>query len=611
MEKFRELNISEEIIAQLEKKGFEEPTPIQKMCIPALIEGKGDIIGQAQTGTGKTAAFGIPILQNLDKNAKHVQAIILAPTRELVIQITDELSSIKGSIKTSILPVYGGASIERQVNHLRQGVDIVVGTPGRVIDMINRKVLKLDKISYFILDEADEMLNMGFIEDIDLILSSTNQERKILFFSATMPDQVLHIAKKYMKNQTVLKVEANKLTTDLTNQIYFEVEERDKFELLTRMIDLEPEIYAFVFCRTRNEVTEITDRLVDRGYDVDGLHGEIAQRQREIILKRFRGRQLNIIVATDVAARGIDVADLTHVINYSIPQDPESYTHRIGRTGRAGKEGTAVTFITPREYRKLSFIQRATKTDIKKAEIPTIKRLIRIKKVKIKKDIEATLELKGYENYSDIAADLLATHDPQELVSAILKYSLKDELDVERYTEIREVKKQDRDSRDYRDSRDSRGRDSRGSSSRDSRDFRESKDFRESRDRFRDSKDSRDSSRRSPREMGDEILDNHTRLFIAMGRRDNVNKGSLKKIVQRKVNISEDEIKDIAIQNEFSFITLPYAVAEQVVKAFKDETIDGKPVIERAKMRDNDKPRTERKEISDRFEDRKGPRKKY
>ena len=357
LEEFRKLGLSDKTLKALSKKGYETPTPIQALTIPALLNGEKDIIGQAQTGTGKTAAFSLPILERFE-SSKSIQAIVLAPTRELALQVAEEMNSLASGKKIRITPVYGGQSIEFQIKQLKKGTDIIVGTPGRVMDLMDRKLIKLDNLKYFILDEADEMLNMGFVEDVEKILESTNEDKRMLFFSATMPNEIMKIAKKHMKDYEVLAVKTRELTTDLTDQIYFEVHERDKFEALCRIIDLTRDFYGIVFCRTKNDVNDVVGKLNDRGYDAEGLHGDISQNYREVTLKRFKARKINVLVATDVAARGIDVNDLSHVINYAIPQEAESYVHRIGRTGRAGKEGTAITFITPQEYRRLLQIQK-------------------------------------------------------------------------------------------------------------------------------------------------------------------------------------------------------------------------------------------------------------
>ncbi|MFC1808679.1 DEAD/DEAH box helicase [Candidatus Omnitrophota bacterium] len=376
MTTFKDLGLSTATLQILDKKGFEKPTLIQEKAIPALLKGDKDIIGQAQTGTGKTAAFGLPIFERMESPHETVQVLVLTPTRELAIQVSEELHSLQGKKKLSIVPIYGGQSIVLQLRSLKRGVDIVVGTPGRVMDHLRRKTLKLGHISYLVLDEADEMLNMGFLEDIQTIMKETNPHKRTLLFSATMPQEIMRTAKKYMGEFDIIKATTGQLTVSQTEQIYFEVNESDKFEALCRILDMEEDFYGLVFCRTKVDVDRVANHLAERGYDTDALHGDIAQALREKILGKFRKRVITILVATDVAARGIDVKDLTHVINYALPQGPESYVHRIGRTGRAGREGVAITFITPAEYRRLEFIKRITKTDIKKSKYPVFKMLL-------------------------------------------------------------------------------------------------------------------------------------------------------------------------------------------------------------------------------------------
>ncbi len=323
MEKFAQLGLSAKTLSALQVKGFEEPTEIQALTIPLILKNEQDLVAQAQTGTGKTAAFSLPLLEILNPTNKHVQALILAPTRELVIQISEEINSLKGDSKLTVTPIYGGQSMELQLDRLRRGVSIVVGTPGRVIDHLTRKTLILDKVRFVVLDEGDEMLNMGFIEDIEQILQHTPEEKRVLLFSATMPNRIKDLASTYMKDINHVKAQ-NTLTTNLTDQIYFEVARHDKFEALCRIIDIETAFYSIIFCRTKVEVDELASKLIDRGYSAEGLHGDISQAQREQILRKFRKKQISLLVATDVAARGIDINNLTHVINYSLPQDPMS-----------------------------------------------------------------------------------------------------------------------------------------------------------------------------------------------------------------------------------------------------------------------------------------------
>ncbi|MBW6458231.1 MAG: DEAD/DEAH box helicase, partial [FCB group bacterium] len=344
---FTDLGLSDNSLAAVRAKGFEEPTAIQMMTIPVMLKQDRNIIAQAQTGTGKTAAFGLPLIDLLDPAQAKVQALILTPTRELAIQVSEEIYSLRGNTPIQIMPIYGGQSIDQQLRRLKKGVQIVVGTPGRIIDHLKRRTLDLRHIQHLILDEADEMLNMGFIEDMEEIMKHTNPDKRTLLFSATMPERIRELARTYMNGYELLKAKEEDTITHLTEQIYFEVKASEKFDALCRIMDFEDHFYGLVFCRTKQDADALVTGLLSRGYDVEAIHGDISQAQRERTLNRFKKKSINILVATDVAARGIDVNNLSHVINYTLPHDPESYIHRIGRTGRAGNEGTAITFITP------------------------------------------------------------------------------------------------------------------------------------------------------------------------------------------------------------------------------------------------------------------------
>ena len=428
MQKFEDFGLSIEVLDALEKKGFEEPSDIQKLVIPELLKERTHLIGQAQTGTGKTAAFGIPILETVEAD-KTVKALILAPTRELANQVADEIYSLKGKKDIRVLAVYGGASIENQIKKLKSGVDIVVGTPGRVMDLMRKKVLKVNNLDYFVLDEADEMLNMGFLEDIELILEETNDEKKMLFFSATMPKAIMDIAKKFMDDYKLLKVKKQELTTDLTEQIYYEVKQEDKFEALCRVLDYTQDFYGIVFCRTKSEVDDVTNRLKARNYDAECIHGDITQGLRQKALDLFKKKVLTILVATDVAARGIDVSNLTHVINYAIPQEAESYVHRIGRTGRAGHKGIAITFVTPREARTSDFWT-----------LEEFEEIIEAKKEALIAYIDEIIKEEDYTSYESFADKLLEERDARQVVSSILRHFYEDEFLPESYGEIQDVK---------------------------------------------------------------------------------------------------------------------------------------------------------------------------
>ncbi|MPW38971.1 DEAD/DEAH box helicase [Thermococcus sp. 101 C5] len=361
---FEKLGLSESSLNAIRKKGFKRPTDIQREVIPRLLEGNKDIIGQSQTGTGKTAAFALPLIELIEEDIKDVQAIVITPTRELAIQVADEIRSLRGEKRIYVLPVYGGQPIGPQIKSLRKGVHIVVGTPGRVIDHIERGTLSLDGVKYFILDEADRMLDMGFIEDIERILRHTNEEKRVLMFSATIPREILRLARRYLKDYEVIRIQEKSLAPEQVEQYYLEVHPRNKFKLLCRILDDE-NFYGIVFCQTKKETRELAAELRAKGYKAEALNGDIPQKGRERILERFRRGKTKVLVATDVAARGIDVKDLTHVVNYSVPQNPEAYVHRIGRTGREGKKGKAVTFVAPWESPKLRDIERIARVKLK------------------------------------------------------------------------------------------------------------------------------------------------------------------------------------------------------------------------------------------------------
>jgi len=520
---FSDLGLSSRALEAINRKGFEEPTAIQVMTIPVMLRDDTNIIAQAQTGTGKTAAFGLPLLEMVDVDSKLVQALILVPTRELAIQVAEEINSLKGKSKVRIVPIYGGQSIDQQLRRLKAGVHIVVGTPGRIIDHLKRKTLKLGNIEHLILDEADEMLNMGFIEDMEEIMKHTNPDKRTLLFSATMPGKIKALAHKYMKGYELLADKKQKLTTNLTEQIYFEVRAADKFETLCRIVDIKDDFYGLVFCRTKNDVDLVANHLLDRGYDAESIHGDISQAQRERTLNKFKEKRVNILVATDVAARGIDVNNLTHVINYALPYDPESYVHRIGRTGRAGQEGTAITFITPSEYNRLMFIQRMAKTDIKKSKVPDVKDIIQAKKKKILDDLTAARDENINSEYFKLAKTLLSDSDPTETVAAILSFCFEEDLNPDSYQEIHEIQRRGKQI-------DQQGK---------------------------------------------------ARLFVALGKKDDLNPKKLVELIMSRVSMKPRQISDVQVMDNFSFITVPFNKAERIVVSFKEK--GRKPLIAHVK----------------------------
>jgi ATP-dependent RNA helicase DeaD len=371
MNSFENLGLSKAITEAISELGFENPTPIQEKAIPILLDGRSDFVGLAQTGTGKTAAYGLPLLELIEPEVRTPQALILSPTRELGIQIADDLKLFsKNILNLSVVNVYGGASIEEQIRKLRRGAHVIVATPGRLLDLIRRKAVNLSAVEYLILDEADEMLNMGFKEDIDSILSSTSEDKVTWLFSATMPPEVRRISKNYMTDPTEVTVgKANTTNKNIAHQYYL-LNNRDRYNVLKRVVDFYPDIFGIIFCRTRKETQEVAELLMKDGYNADALHGDLTQVQRDRVMRNFKNRSLQLLVATDVAARGIDVDDLSHVIHYNLPDELEFYTHRSGRTARAGKTGISIALVTPREERKVKDLSRRLKTDFEQVKIP-------------------------------------------------------------------------------------------------------------------------------------------------------------------------------------------------------------------------------------------------
>lgn len=429
MTTFLEFDLSKKLQEAISEMGFEEPSPIQSTCIPLIMAAR-DVIGQAQTGTGKTAAFGIPLVEKVS-TGRHVQSIILLPTRELAIQVAGEVRKIAKFKRARTLPIYGGQSIGHQIRALEQGVHIVIGTPGRVLDHLRRGTLKLDKVETVVLDEADEMLDMGFIEDIEAILQVTPAERQTLLFSATIPPEVRRLANRYMRNPEHVQIAANEMTVPLTDQVYYKVLDRTKLESLCRIIDSEDVALGIIFCRTKRGVDELAEALISRGYLADGLHGDLSQAQRDRVMKRFRSGDIELLIATDVAARGIDVGNVTHVINYDMPQDTEGYVHRIGRTGRAGRRGLAMTLVTPREFRLLKLIQRETRARIDSREVPSLADVAERQAEQWRERLQNTVQEGSLAHYRAILGTLVDELDPIDLAAAALKLASAGELDPE------------------------------------------------------------------------------------------------------------------------------------------------------------------------------------
>jgi ATP-dependent RNA helicase DeaD len=523
LEKFKELGLSDQMIDALAKKGFEEPTEIQSLSIPFLLNETKDILAQARTGTGKTGSFAIPIIEKISHKNK-IQAVILAPTRELALQITEEINSISQFKNLITVTIYGGQPIDRQISRLRRGADIAVATPGRIIDHLQKGTIDLSNAEYLVLDEADEMLNMGFIEDIENIISYMPKKKRVLLFSATMPTRIISLAKKYMGEYEILSAKNTKTDRSNIKQIYFEVNEYDKFEALFRVIDLENSFYGVVFCRTKSDSDDIAEKLRNRNLRTEAIHGDISQAQREKTLARFKRKDINILVATDVAARGIDVSDLTHVVNYSLPMEAESYTHRIGRTGRAGKTGTAITLITPSEFRKLMYIKKSDNHDITKEDIPEIDKIISIKKQQIIAQIDELIDGTTGDLNHDMIEGLLERHkDTKIIIAALLRKVFKNDLDPDKYKKLAPIRR--------------KGESSTGG----------------------------------------------VKLFVAKGKNDSMNPEKIISLIGDDLKISGNRINDIRILDDFSFISVSKDDSYLILDHFSAQ--GGRSIVSKAKER--------------------------
>lgn len=419
-ETFKELGVSPEILKAVEDMGFEEPSPIQKASIPLALTGK-DLIGQAQTGTGKTAAFGIPILERIDVKQPGPQAIVLSPTRELAIQSAEEINHLAQYLPIHALPIYGGQDIERQFKALRKRPNIIVATPGRLMDHMKRGTIDLSHVQILVLDEGDEMVDMGFIDDIRTILAGMNEDRQTMFFSATMPGPIRELAETFLKEPELVKIKAATVTIDLIEQEYIELPDRQKFDALCRLLDMQDPELAIVFVRTKRRCDEVTEALKKRGYMAEGLHGDLSQQKRDTVVRQFKEGTIDILVATDVAARGLDISGVTNVYNFDMPQDPEIYVHRVGRTGRAGKTGLATTFVISREMGQLKDIERVIRRRIQRRPVPTLSEVIAGNQKAALESLSATAQAGGLEDFHENAEDLLNDIDSVSLVAAAIK----------------------------------------------------------------------------------------------------------------------------------------------------------------------------------------------
>lgn len=515
--RFEKLNLSNEILKAVEDMGFEEATPIQAAVIPPILEGK-DIVGQAQTGTGKTAAFGISLLENINPDDKSLQAIILCPTRELAIQVAEEikwLSKYKQNVRT--LPVYGGQPINRQINALKRGVQVVIGTPGRVMDHMRRGTIKKTHIKFLVLDEVDVMLDMGFIDDIETILKGISRDRQTLFFSATIPNTILQLGRKYQNNPEFIKITHKKLTVPGTEQYYYEIRRGDKLNTLTRLLDLNTPQKALIFCNTRKMVDELSVQLQARGYLADALHGDLNQVQRDRVMDKFRNGIIECLVATDVAARGIDVEGVEAVFNYDLPQSTEYYVHRIGRTGRAGNVGKAFTFVVGKDIYKLRDIQKYTGTKIRRQNVPSINDVQEAKIEQFTDKLTEYIEYNNLATYTKIIEELVENNNYTsiEVAAALLKMELNED-------EQEQTEKQN---------------------------------------------------------FGDTGAEpGMVRLFINIGKKDRIGPGNIVAAIAGETGLEGRLIGTIDVYERFTFVEVPHDSAQQVLKIMNDNYIKGNKV---------------------------------
>jgi ATP-dependent RNA helicase DeaD len=528
---FEELGLREEVLKSLKELGFEAPTPIQEQAIPHLMKDDCDFVGLAQTGTGKTAAFGLPLINAINPKSNRPQGLIICPTRELCLQITRDLEVFSKYVNCPVVSVYGGADIRRQMTQIKKGAAIIVATPGRLLDLIKRKAIQLSEIQNVVLDEADEMLNMGFKEDIDDILETTPDSKNVWLFSATMPKDVARIAQTYMTDPLEVSIGHKNQSNENIEHIYYVVKERDRYEAVKRLIDFHPKIYGLIFCRTKHETGTVAEKLAREGYNAEPLHGDLTQPMRDRVMARFRSKELQILVATDVAARGIDVDDITHVINYNLPDDNENYTHRSGRTARAGKKGQSLVLITPKEGFKIKSIEKQMRTEFAQGQVPNAEEICEIQLMKlIQNTIDINVKEKDIEKFMP---QILASFESMDKTEIIKKFV---SAEFNRFIEYYD-RAGDLNQRAKQDSGRERG-------------------------------DRKDKGQRA-RDEG------KTRFFLSAGRRDGLNPGALLRVVCDAAGIKSDGIGRIDIMTSYAFFDVDEAHTERILKSVNGAEFEG------------------------------------
>lgn len=552
------MGLSPEIQQAVELLGFETPTPIQEETIPFLLENNTDMVALAQTGTGKTAAFGLPIIQQIDTAKNHTQALILSPTRELALQIANDLTNFsKFTQKINIAVVYGGADIQKQITQLNRGAQIVVGTPGRTLDLIKRKKLKVNEIKWLVLDEADEMLSMGFKDDLDAILETSPKEKQTMLFSATMPKEIVSIANRYMTNPHEISVGKKNTGAENVEHHYYLIHAKDRYIALKRVADINPNIYGIIFCRTRAETKDVADKLMHDGYNADALHGDLSQAQRDHVMARFRNKHLQMLVATDVAARGLDVNDLTHVINYNLPDDPEIYIHRSGRTGRAGKKGISVTMIHLREKGKLRQVEKTVNKTFIQKPVPSGKEICekqlfnlidKMEKIEVNEAEIAPFMPVIYKKLSWLEReDLIKRFVSLEFNRFLKYYENAPDINVDESRHSgRDFEPQERGRRDKRGRKESFERSGRNDRS------------------------DRGGRKRSGYQF--------SRFFFTLGKKNGINKRKIIDMINQYLPDKSVEIGNIEVMKNFSFFEIDQRYEKQALKAFSNATFKGQRI---------------------------------
>ena len=543
---FEELGLKKEVIKSITKMGFEAPTPIQEQAIPHLLKDDSDFVGLAQTGTGKTAAFGLPLISKVNDSMRVPQGLVICPTRELCLQISKDLEAFAQFLKVKVVAVYGGTDIRKQMKDIKNGVNIIVATPGRLVDLTQRKAVQLSEVEWVVLDEADEMLNMGFKEDIDTILKETPQWKNVWLFSATMPNEVAQIAKKYMEEPLEISIGHKNQSNENIEHIYYTVKERDRYSALKRLIDFHPDIYGLVFCRTRRETAQVAENLGKDGYNAEPLHGDLSQAQRDTVMRRFRERSLQILVATDVAARGIDVDDITHVINYNLPDEVENYTHRSGRTARAGKRGQSLVLINTREAYKIKAIEKIIRTEFSVGRIPDAKKICEIQLLKL---IDKVISTEVRDRDIDEFIPLINAEFEGFTKEDVIKHFVSAEFNrfIEYYERAGDLNAKAESGRDDSGRERGRGRD-RG----------------RGKDNDRGGRDRRD--------------ENKTRFFVSLGKKDGLNAGGLLRVICDETGLNARAVGRIDIMEAFSFFEADTEHRAKIMAQANGSEYEGKKI---------------------------------